>query len=134
MRLHLRYEMMAGMKVACICALLIASSSAQSGPTLHNCHISVFDSEGAVIGKAHLFVHRDPIATTTVPDGTLDADTNGRLEVALPNGFYDVCVMSPAFTPTCRKLIVRSQDVDMKFRLSASPEVLEQIGDKFPTQ
>lgn len=126
--------MMTDMKVAFICALLIASFPPESGSALHKCRVSVIDSEGVVIGKAHLFIHRDPSATETVPDRTLDTDANGTLELALPDGFYDVCVMSPAFTPACRKLVVRKHDAALKFRLSPSPEVLEQQGDKFPTK
>jgi hypothetical protein len=133
-----RYEMMAGMKAAWILALLIASASEQPGPALHNCHISVFDPLGAVIGKALLFVHHDPAGTTsaasTVPDRTLNADKNGVVELALPDGFFDVCVMSPAFAPTCRKLTVRGHDTTLTFRLTLSPEVTELLGDKFPTK
>ena len=122
------------MKAAFICALLIAFVSPESVSPLRTCRITVIDSEGAVIGKAHLFIHRDPSATAAAPDRTLDADSNGILELALPDGFYDVCVMSPAFTPKCRKLVVRERDTELKFRLSPSPEVLEQQGDKFPTR
>jgi hypothetical protein len=133
-----RYEMMAGMKAAWICALLIASSSAQPGPALHKCHINVVDPLGAVIGHALFFVHHDPAGTTTatsaVPDRILNANENGELELPVPDGFYDVCVMSPAFTPTCRKLIIRGHDTALKFQLSVSSEVSELLGDKLPTQ
>ncbi len=133
-----RYEMMAGMKAAWICALLIVSSSAQPGPALHKCNISVVDSQGAVIGRAFFFVHHDPAGTTTatsaIPDRTLNANDEGVLELAVHDGFYDVCVMSPAFTPTCRKLIIRGHDLALKFQLGVSPEVSELLGDKVPTQ
>lgn len=119
--------MMADMKPGFVFALLIAALSPPSDSVLHKCRILVIDSaEGAPIGKAHVFVHRDPSATAAVPDRTVDADANGKLEVALPDGFYDVCAMSAAFTPTCRKLVIRKHDVALEFRLSPSPEVLEQ--------
>jgi hypothetical protein len=128
---RLRHEMMASMKVAFICALLATSLLSEAVSVLHRCHISVVDSEGAEIGKAHFFVHRDPSATAAVPDRILDADASGRLELDLPDGFYDVCVMSAAFTPQCRKLVIRKHDTEMSFRLYPSREVLEQQADRF---
>jgi hypothetical protein len=125
---------MIGMKAACI-ALLITSFLALGPDTVvHKCLITVTDSQGAVIGLAHIFVHRDPLATALIPDLILDADKDGKLELLLHDGNYDLCVMSPAFTPTCRKLVVRKNDLSSKFRLRPSPEVLEQTGDKFSTQ
>jgi hypothetical protein len=95
--------------------------------------ISVVDSEGPVIGNAHIFIHHDPVANTAVPDRILEANMLGKADVRLPGGFYDVCVMSSAFTPMCRKVVLRDHEAKVKFRLSASPEVLEQNGDSFPT-
>jgi len=125
---------MTDMKAPCVCVLLIASVSSVAGPVPRKCSIRVIDSEGAVVGKAHLFVHRDPSATASIPDRILDADTQGRLELILPESFYDVCVMSAAFTPQCRKVLVRDHHIELKFVLSASPEVLEEQGDRFPTR
>lgn len=117
--------------------LLMSTPQQQASPMeqqTHHCLINVVDSEGAVIGKAHIFIHRDPVASTAVPDRTFDADTLGKADVTLPGGFYDVCVMSAAFTPSCRKVVLHDRDANVKFRLSASPEVLEQNGDSFPTK
>ena len=94
------HEIIFDMKAACV-ALLITFFLAVAEPELapHKCRITVTDSEGAVIGSAHIFVHRDPLATAAIPDRIMDADKDGKLELALAEGYYDVCVMSPAFTP-----------------------------------
>ena len=66
-----------------------------------------------------------------MPDRILDADVHGVLSLDAPDGFYDVCAMSPAFAPACRKVVIRDRDTNVKFRLAVSPEVLEQNGERF---
>ena len=115
-------------------ALLLLQQPPTEQQQVHTCRIAVVDSEGAEIGKAHVFVHRDPIATSAFPDRILDADAHGRFELSASNGFYDVCVMASAFTPMCRKLVIGAHDTQLQFKLSASPEVLKQTGDSFPVR
>jgi hypothetical protein len=122
------------MRIPRVLALLLLPLSASSQQNIRTCKISVVDSEGAVIGRAHIFAHRDPVASAAVPDKILDANNLGHAELNLPTGIYDVCVMSAAFTPQCRKVVLREKDADVRFRLSAANEVLEQSGDSFPTQ
>jgi hypothetical protein len=122
---------MASMKILPTLALLLMQQVPSANQATYTCRITVIDSEGTEIGKTHLFVHRDPAATNQVPDRTLETDPHGKIAIKLPSGFYDVCAMASAFTPVCRKVVLREHDADIKFQLSASPEVLEQIGDKF---
>ena len=112
-------------------AFLMLQQSSSPQPPLHNCRIVVVDSEGAEIGRAHILIHRDPVTTSALPDRILDADVHGVLSLSVPDGFYDVCAMSSAFAPACRKVAIRNRYTDVKFRLAVSPEVLDQIGDRF---
>jgi hypothetical protein len=95
---------------------------------------TVVDSEGAAIGKAHIFVRPDPSGKReSVRDGDLmlKTDMQGHFNADLSPGFYDICVMADAFTPQCKKLFVASGSLTPKFQLKADPEVMKRLGDKF---
>jgi len=84
---------------------------------------------------AHVIVHEDgsgrqaPRATVDV---TLRSDERGRFSVPLEPGFYDVCIMAQAFTPDCRKVLLKHQQTtDVKVRLKIDPQVIKQLGDRF---
>jgi hypothetical protein len=68
------------MKLRRVMAFLLLPLSASSLQNIRTCKINVVDSEGAVIGRAHIFAHRDPVASAAVPDKILDADS-----LAMPN-------------------------------------------------
>jgi hypothetical protein len=91
---------------------------------------TVTDSEGAAIGNAYLVVHPDSSdqRDTTI----LHSDKEGHFQTNLELGFYDVCVMSPAFTAECKKIRVKSAaPTTARFKLKIATEVLEALGDKF---
>ena len=121
------HERMAGMAPTYLFALLLLVAGQGEERT---CRLVVVDSAGAELGKAHILVHSDG-ASRERPDRLLDADAHGKLTLSLPEGNYDVCVMSTAFTPTCRKVVLRGRDLSVRFKLSVSPEVMEQVGDTF---
>ena len=110
---------------------LLLSQQADFARETHRCHISVSDELGAVINNSEIWIHRDAVNGSYPFNKTLSVDQNGQLNVDLAGGFYDVCVVSSAFTPRCRKLRLRDRDRALKFRLSASPEVLKETADSF---
>jgi Carboxypeptidase regulatory-like domain len=103
-----------------------ASSSSISG--------TVRDSEGAVIGKARIAIHRDP---TAVPgnenaDMVVTADNNGEFKLEVVPGFYDIFVSSPAFSPQCTKVrVLEAKPAIYNPRLRFDPLVSKEIGDRF---
>jgi hypothetical protein len=96
---------------------------------------TLVDSEGSPIRMAYIVIHDDGsgrATTETRADVTLRSDNRGRFSAELEPGFYDVCVMAQAFTPVCRKLLLRDkQPTNLALRLSIAPEVVKQLGDKF---
>ena len=99
------------------------------------------DSEGAVIGGAHLLFHPDHSfnpdpALYGKPDNrsdmTREADAMGRFNVQLESGFYDVCVMATAFTPECKKvLITNGKTIQYDTHLKVDDLVTRYLGDTF---
>jgi len=95
----------------------------------------VADSEGAAIRNAFVVVRPDfagSMDSNEPETHTLRSDKDGQFESSLDRGIYDVCVMATAFTPECRKIhIAAAPSGVLKFRLKASPVVVEQLGDSF---
>jgi hypothetical protein len=61
-----------------------------------------------------------------------ETDTTGQFDVQLEPGFYDVCVMAPAFTPQCGKiLLTKEADIQHDVHLNADPLVIKHLGDRF---
>jgi hypothetical protein len=79
-------------------------------------HGKITDEVGGVIGKAHILIHWDASGSAVGlrdnvgqnEDVTQTSDDKGEFDLALPPGFYDVCVMKDAFSPTCSKVRVKS--------------------------
>jgi Carboxypeptidase regulatory-like domain len=120
--------------LACTVGLAVWILSAASAATA-NLQGTVVDSEGAAIANAHVVVRAD-LSTrrnrTRNPDSVIDTDSGGRFMLELQPGFYDVCVMADAFSPSCQKVLVTSDDVlRPRIQLKADPEVMKRIGDVF---
>ena len=106
------------------------------GPTDSRLAITgvVTDSEGAAIAKARIFIHWDASSKMVfngdaVPDFSVFTDDRGEYTAAVPAGFYDVFVSSPAFTPVASKMIVRAGRPNvLDAKLSADPLVSKEIG------
>jgi len=98
-----------------------------SGGTLtsRTCEISVKDGQGAQISGAHLLIHRNLGVTPEIPDQTLNADAQGKIEVTLVSDAYDICAMSAGFRPSCQIADLRSHNGKIAFRLKAATEILE---------
>jgi hypothetical protein len=96
---------------------------------------TVVDSEGAAIANAHVVVRTGLSGRrnrTRNADIAIDTDGGGRFMLELQPGFYDVCVMADAFSPSCQKVLVTSDDVlKPRIQLKADPEVMKRIGDVF---
>ena len=95
----------------------------------------VADSEGAAVRMAYIVVHEDGSGKGTREAGAdikLRSDEGGRFSAQLEPGFYDVCVMAQAFTPDCRKVLMKeAQTASVTVRLKIDPEVIRQLGDRF---
>jgi hypothetical protein len=119
-----------GCTVGLLLWLLPAASAAAA-----NLQGTVVDSEGAAIANAHVVVRADLSGKrnrTRNPDNAIDTDGGGRFMLELQPGFYDVCVMADAFSPSCQKVRVTSDGVlKLRIQLKADPEVMEHIGDVF---
>lgn len=89
----------------------------------------VADVMGTPIAGAEVLFHYDSsgqIATATREDVKRTTDADGRFEVHLDPGLYDVCVMAMAFRPTCRKVQVKEQETlhhDVKLAVDLGPDV-----------
>lgn len=126
--------MRAHVYLACSIGLVLWLLPAASAITA-NLQGTVVDSEGAAIAKAHVVIRADlsgRINRTRTADSVIDTDGVGRFMLELQPGFYDVCVMADAFSPSCQKVLVTSDDVlKPRFQLKADPEVMKRIGDVF---
>lgn len=95
----------------------------------------VLDSLGAPIGRARILLHFDPAGQEKVPpraDVALETNAAGGFGVELQSGFYDVCVFSTAFTPDCRKVLVRSGDTLLHdTKMKVDPLISKHLGDTF---
>jgi hypothetical protein len=100
--------------------------------------IQVVDSEGAVMGRAHISIRPDAsgrqqpnLATASATD----ADERGRLTSEVEAGFFDICVMADAFMPSCQKVrVVAGGTKSVTVRMRVDPDVIREIGDTFPTR
>lgn len=95
---------------------------------------TVIDTEGAAMGKAHIFIRVDSAgrkAAVQSGDLMLETDERGRFFANLAPGFYDVCIMADAFSPYCQKVLVTDTPFNLKAKMRADPEVIRRLGDRF---
>lgn len=95
----------------------------------------VTDSEGAVIAKACVFLHRDPSSPASDSKKNSNdfvsvlTDSSGEYTLTVPAGFYDVFVSAPVFTPIAAKVIVKNhQPVKFDAKLYVDAQVSKEIG------
>lgn len=108
------------------CSVMVAAEGDLAG--------TVLDSEGAAIAKAHIVIHADASgrrAPAQAGDLIALTDRHGHFSASLTPGFYDVCVMADAFSPSCEKVFIDHSPVALKVQLKADPKVMERLGDKF---
>lgn len=128
MRTNSAYESIRTMKsriVIASCFLTFASAMAESR---HSCSIEVADNAGALV-RAEVLIHADPPFAPTAPDRILSTSEFGKLAVELPDGFYDVCVLTSSFAPECQKVHVRQGSKPIRFTLHVHPDILPLIAD-----
>jgi len=87
---------------------------------------SVIDPAGAIIGKAHVWIHEDhgnaEFTTTT--------DKLGTFLIDLPDSCYDVMIGSPGFQPFSKRICVhRDKPLQVKIELKIDRE--NMTGDQF---
>jgi hypothetical protein len=114
--------------------LIVLMASAQRRPPVSG---HVLDSEGAAIEHARILVHWDSSGSTVglssnvgvKRDISIQTDKNGRFEITLPSGFYDLFVSSPAFSPVALKIRVRGGiAAPLEIRLHVDPFVSKELG------
>jgi hypothetical protein len=97
---------------------------------------TVTDSEGAVISGAVMIIHWDSSGSAVglesnvglSDDLRLQTDKLGAYSVDVPPGFYDVLVSARAFSPSCRKVRVRSDTVGtFSPKLKVDPVVSKEL-------
>jgi hypothetical protein len=97
---------------------------------------TVADSEGAVISGAVLIIHWDSSGSTVglesnvglSEDVRVQTDKLGGHSVDVPPGCYDVFVAAQAFSPSCRKVRVRSDSVGtFSPKLKVDPVVSKKL-------
>ena len=100
-------------------------------PAQHTYSVLVMDKMGAAISEARITVHRDSQLFNSLGpfEQILSTSRNGEAKIDLQDAFYDVCVMSDAFAPQCRKIRVAGKDIHQEFRLEDSREVTKEIAD-----
>jgi hypothetical protein len=123
-------------------AMLLISVALTSGTGMAQLRGTVTDPEGAVIRRAHVFVHWDRSGADVGlksnvgfqrDDLTLETDESGGFRVELPPGFYDVFITANAFSPECRKIRIKpGEAATYKAVLKADPLVGSELGDRAP--
>jgi hypothetical protein len=89
--------------------------------------VDVADAANGPITDAFVLAYSD----NGKKDGTAKLAQNGRFEISLEPGLYDVFVTSRAFTPMCKVVeIVRGHTTVLRSRLNADSEHLEQSSPK----
>jgi hypothetical protein len=95
---------------------------------------TVLDSGGVAIAKAHVVIHADASgrrAPTQPVDLVTETDRQGHFSANLTPGFYDVCIMADAFSPSCEKVLVNHFPLAVEMQMKPDSKVLERLGDKF---
>jgi hypothetical protein len=117
---------------AALVVALAALSAADSAGTVSG---KLRERGGAVIPDAFVLIHADWTGMIGLPrpeDRTVRSDARGRFRAAVGPGWYDVCVMSEAFIPECRKVRVKDGGtVDLDFQLKIDSRVLGEFADRF---
>jgi hypothetical protein len=97
---------------------------------------TVRDSEGAVISGAIVIVHWDSSGSREGlesnvglgEDLRLQTDKLGVYAVDIPSGFYDIFISATAFSPSCRKVRIRSDGVGtFSPKLKVDPLVSKEL-------
>jgi len=112
-------------------AALSLSLSNASAPSVTG---TVVDSEGAAVAKAQIVIRADSSGRREAVKGgdlILETDAKGHFSANLSPGFYDVCVMADAFSPSCQKLLIGTAPLTPKIQLKADPQVMKRLGDVF---
>jgi hypothetical protein len=68
---------------------------------------TIKDQQGAAIARAFVLVHPDQI-NKRKNDRVLQTNSYGEYSIGLPPGFYDVFVSEVGFSPSCRKVWIRT--------------------------
>jgi len=104
---------------------------------------TVTDTDGSAIAHAYILIHWDSsgsaVGLTTnvgIPyDLKTETDKDGKFQIQMPDGFYDVFVSANAFSPHTGKVRVKlGRRVIMNPRLLADPLVTKELGDRFPAK
>ena len=78
--------------------------------------------EGAQISEAYVTVHSE----TTSKDVGQKVSSQGRFNVSLRPGYYDVLISAPGFTPACRRVVIKSVTAtDFSPKLGADTEHMQ---------
>lgn len=86
-------------------------------------HGRIYDSAGAVIGRAFVIVHNERRAET---GQRVPLDQNGEFVLQLKPGMYDFFVASGGFIPYAKKIDLRAcKPVELKVWMKVDQEHLE---------
>ena len=118
--------------LSCLLLWSMGPSPAIQNGTLRG---EVVDGAGSEIPTVRVLIRED--LSGRRPDWQrkeldITSDARGRFNVELSPGFYDVCVLLDAFTPTCYKSVVKAGDSAVHTtRLSVDQAVWAAIRDVF---
>lgn len=114
----------------CLLSLIAFGNGPAATPNpQHICKIEATDISGAAIAHANVTVYGGALSSPKMQQ--IQTDSHGAAEAQVQDGFYDICVMSIAFDPQCRKIRVLGKDRTETFKLKVSAIVEREIGDKF---
>lgn len=93
----------------------------------------ISDETGGAMYHGYVLFHSDQAGKdkqVVLPDVTRDTDRNGRFEVQLETGFYDVCAMGWGFTAQCKKILVtQGKTIQHDVKLKLDPLVSKYLGE-----
>jgi hypothetical protein len=116
----------------------LASLTVANGATPGELRGAIVDELGAEMWMSHVVIREDTTARRSNAESkstirTLTTSDNGKFSVALEPGFYDVCVMSDGFQPTCKKIkIIDARPTDEQFSLKVDLDVLGPVSHRVP--
>ncbi len=124
-------------RVITTCILILVCTPSLSAKTRSVIAGRVTDSAGAAIAKARVLIHWDSSGSRvgvtdnlgTKQDVIVLSDANGAYSMNVPEGFYDVFVSAPMFTPAAAKVIAKQgQRATLNVKLRVDPLVSKEIG------
>ena len=93
----------------------------------------ISDDVGASLGSAQILFHPDTrfdASHSTRKNVWVTAEVSGNYRAQLQGGFWDMCVMMPAFTAVCTKIQIKpDRRINRNIRMKVDPLISPLLAD-----